>query len=181
MCSESRKVLPPDAHATHSGRASTAPDSVRCIPGDRPSWPLVNGRDHWLVRPAREQDFDQLFGMVSAVAEEDKWIGAQAPLDRLTTISRWTADLVDPNAALVVSEDHGEIVGEASVHLDAGRADLGMQVTEPYRGLGVGTALMEAVLTWAMTQGAHKITLQVWPHNHAARRLYQRFGFVTEG
>ena len=29
--------------------------------------------------------------------------------------------------------------------------------------------------------GAHKVALEVWPHNHAALRLYQRAGFETEG
>ena len=29
--------------------------------------------------------------------------------------------------------------------------------------------------------GAHKVALQVWPHNEAARRLYLRHGFVEEG
>ena len=28
---------------------------------------------------------------------------------------------------------------------------------------------------------AHKIDLEVWPHNTAARRLYERAGFVIEG
>jgi hypothetical protein len=30
-------------------------------------------------------------------------------------------------------------------------------------------------------QGAHKISLDVWPHNEAARNVYRRFGFAEEG
>ncbi|MDQ3574430.1 MAG: hypothetical protein M3404_05830, partial [Actinomycetota bacterium] len=28
---------------------------------------------------------------------------------------------------------------------------------------------------------AHKVALQVWPHNHGALALYRKFGFVQEG
>jgi RimJ/RimL family protein N-acetyltransferase len=34
---------------------------------------------------------------------------------------------------------------------------------------------------WARRSGAHKVALQVWPHNVAARRLYEKHGFVQEG
>ena len=33
----------------------------------------------------------------------------------------------------------------------------------------------------ARTAGAHKVALQVWPHNAAAIALYERFGFQREG
>ncbi len=40
---------------------------------------------------------------------------------------------------------------------------------------------MEAGLAWAKAAGGHKVTLTVFPHNHAARALYSKFGFMTEG
>ena len=50
-----------------------------------------------------------------------------------------------------------------------------------WRGRGVGSALLTAVLAWSLEQGVHKLTLQMWPLNTAARDLYQKFGFVPEG
>ncbi|GAB2668950.1 hypothetical protein GCM10027169_33530 [Gordonia jinhuaensis] len=38
-----------------------------------------------------------------------------------------------------------------------------------------------AAAEWSRAQGAHKVTLQVWPHNHAAIALDRRAGFVEEG
>jgi RimJ/RimL family protein N-acetyltransferase len=65
--------------------------------------------------------------------------------------------------------------------LQGGRVDLGMQVADGYRGRGIGTILLGAVTQWARENDAHKVTLQVWPHNDAARHLYERFGFREEG
>lgn len=45
----------------------------------------------------------------------------------------------------------------------------------------MGTALLQAGVDWAREVGAHKVALQLWPHNVAAARLYARFGFVEEG
>ena len=65
--------------------------------------------------------------------------------------------------------------------LSYGVADLGMLVTPDWRGRGVGSALLTAGIDWARAAGAHKISLQHWPHNDTARALYERFGFEQEG
>lgn len=46
---------------------------------------------------------------------------------------------------------------------------------------GVGRALLQAAIDWARDAGAHKLELQMWPHNDTARRLYEGMGFVQEG
>jgi len=38
-------------------------------------------------------------------------------------------------------------------------------------GRWIGSALMAAAVDWARGQGVHKLTLQLWPYNVAARRL----------
>jgi RimJ/RimL family protein N-acetyltransferase len=138
-------------------------------------------RKPWRVRRATLDDLDALFELVDAVVAEDKWLGAQPPLDRATTYERWRTDLDDPHAVRFVVDDDGELVGEANAHARGGRADLGMAVARGHRGRGVGSALLGAVIDWARTQDAHKVTLQVWPHNQQGRLLYERFGFVEEG
>jgi RimJ/RimL family protein N-acetyltransferase len=45
----------------------------------------------------------------------------------------------------------------------------------------VGSALLSAAIAWAREAGAHKVALQVWPHNEAAIALYRKFGFEQEG
>jgi putative acetyltransferase len=60
-------------------------------------------------------------------------------------------------------------------------ATLGMAVHAPWRGKGLGTALMEAALRWAGSSGVEKVSLEVYPTNEAALALYRRFGFEEEG
>ena len=72
----------------------------------------------------------------------------------------------------------GSINVEASRH---GFGEIGMAVTRPWRGRGVGSALVKTAIEWAREQGLHKLSLSVFPHNTAAIALYRKFGFVDEG
>ena len=48
-------------------------------------------------------------------------------------------------------------------------------------GQGIGSALVERAIEWARSAGAHKIALQHWPHNTAARARDHKYGFEQEG
>jgi len=58
---------------------------------------------------------------------------------------------------------------------------LGMGVIREYRGKGIGRALLQATLASARAGGLRRIELTVRADNDPARRLYESFGFVTEG
>ncbi|MHC3470385.1 GNAT family N-acetyltransferase [Streptomyces sp. 7R007] len=50
------------------------------------------------------------------------------------------------------------------------------------RGRGVGTEATRLIVGHAFEQlGVHRIELEVYGHNHRARRVYEKVGFVVEG
>jgi RimJ/RimL family protein N-acetyltransferase len=134
------------------------------------------------VRPARAADLDRLVELLWEVAAEGRWIATEVPFDRALRRERWAERLADPAAAMLVAEAGSELVGQLGIHrAPYGVAHLGMLVARAWRGRGVGSALLAAALGWAREHGAHKVALEVWPHNQAALALYRRFGFVEEG
>jgi RimJ/RimL family protein N-acetyltransferase len=82
---------------------------------------------------------------------------------------------------------HGQIIGVMSVrpgHRKRSRhtSEFGITVAEAWRGRGVGTAMMLAMLDWARAhETIEKVCLQVFATNPRAIALYQRLGFVEEG
>lgn len=57
--------------------------------------------------------------------------------------------------------------------------ELGMSVISPWRGRGVGTALMSACVAWARSRPEIElVTLAVYADNAAGLALYRRFGFA---
>jgi RimJ/RimL family protein N-acetyltransferase len=134
------------------------------------------------VRRALPEDIDAVVDMFVAVVEEGRWLGSQPPVDRDVQYERFLHDATSEEAVSLVAVVDSELVGHARVDLAPYKvAGLGMMVDSRWRGRGVGGALVRAAIEAARDLGAHKVALQVWPHNEAARRLYLRHGFVEEG
>jgi ribosomal protein S18 acetylase RimI-like enzyme len=59
---------------------------------------------------------------------------------------------------------------------------ISMWVEPSARGRGIGRALLDAVVEWAKERDPSRaIRLSVTDGNDAARRLYERYGFVDTG
>jgi ribosomal protein S18 acetylase RimI-like enzyme len=134
------------------------------------------------VRPATLADVDAVVAMLVEVAGEGRWIATEAPVDVSQRRRRMVEDVEREDAIVLVAEVGGQVVGELGLNLARyGVADLGMAVAPGWRGRGIGSALLAEAIDRAGKAGAHKIALQVWPHNTAAIALYERFGFQREG
>jgi RimJ/RimL family protein N-acetyltransferase len=137
------------------------------------------------VRRAAPGDVDGIVDLFVAVVDEGRWLGTEGPVDRDAERVRFL-NRVEPSteqASLVaVAGLEEEVIGHAQVDVAPYNvAGLGMMVDTRWRGQGVGGALVRAAIDVTRELGAHKLALQVWPHNTSARRLYLRHGFAEEG
>lgn len=133
------------------------------------------------IRSASLDDFDAWFRLYDAVAAEGKWIGGEAPSDRSARRQSYESHQLNPDAITFLAVSGERLVGALGVSVNGGIAELGMMVDAGFRGRGIGSALLGACIDWAGEQRAHKVILEVWPHNVAARQLYEKHGFVIEG
>jgi RimJ/RimL family protein N-acetyltransferase len=131
------------------------------------------------IRQATAEDFDDWVELYVAVAAEGKWIGGESPVDRERR--REVFERFQDVGVILVAEIDGRFRGNLGLELSNGIAELGMLVEDGWRDQGIGTRLMAAGIAWARENGAHKMTLTVWPHNRSAIALYRKFGFVEEG
>jgi putative acetyltransferase len=142
-----------------------------------------------IIRPAEPGDAEALVALGRAVGSEpggwllttSDWRSAGDERRYLKAVRRF------PDAAVYVAEtERGEIVGRLSLSRDqhpssAHVADLGLMVARGWRRQGIGRALLEAAVEWAQGAGVRKLELHVFPHNEAAIKLYEAFGFEREG
>ena len=61
------------------------------------------------------------------------------------------------------------------------RAVMGISVLKSHWGMGVGTAIMHALIEAAKTTALEQLELDVVSENERAIRLYTRFGFMEYG
>jgi RimJ/RimL family protein N-acetyltransferase len=135
------------------------------------------------ARPATPDDVDACIDVLEQTAAEGVWLGTEPGFDREERRERILAAIGGERTTHLVAEGpDGQVVGHLGLEVAPyGVAGFGMAVAQAWRGRGAGTALVDEAVQTARRLGAHKVSIQVWPHNGAALRLYARHGFVTEG
>ncbi len=120
----------------------------------------------------------------------------QGIIDRVATLeteertpeerARWLAAR-GPRHPVLVAERDGRVVGWGSLNQFNPRkaydsvADFSVYVERAWRGKGVGSALLRALIARAKQLGYHKMALSAFPWNQLGMALYQKYGFRTVG
>jgi RimJ/RimL family protein N-acetyltransferase len=129
------------------------------------------------VRPARPEDAPEMAELFAAVAEERDGIATEPPVDVEARTQHYAASA----GGSLVAVAGGAVIGLIDLESRFGVGELGMLVERRWRGRGVGSALVAAAIDRARTEGLHKLSLEVFPHNAAGIALYRKFGFAEEG
>jgi GNAT superfamily N-acetyltransferase len=103
---------------------------------------------------------------------------------------RWDADharsaiaqsIEDPEAAVLVAEHRGELLGLCTAYLDMNSVRFGprcwvedLAVSPDHRSQGVGKALLDAAKDWARERGATHLELDSGDDRLDAHRFYER-------
>ncbi len=101
------------------------------------------------MRLAVDGDFADWFALFQDVAAEGRWIGAEAPVDETRARRVFDARLDSERVATYIVESDGVLAGHLGIDLASGVADLGMMVRDSYRGMGIGSQLLEACIGWS--------------------------------
>jgi RimJ/RimL family protein N-acetyltransferase len=136
-----------------------------------------------MIREETQLDVEAIMDILETVGAEGRWLGIEVPFDRQARADATRRDLSEPSTfAGFVADVAGRVVGYVDLRLAPyGVASVGMAILDGYRGQGLGTHLVECGIEWARRAGAHKLALEVWPHNDRAIGLYRKLGFVEEG
>ncbi|MDC0832518.1 ribosomal protein S18-alanine N-acetyltransferase [Geitlerinema sp. CS-897] len=105
---------------------------------------------------------------------------------RLWTEAGYRRELESPNSdlpGLFATDENGvSLVGLGCLWAILDEAHLTLlAVLPPYRRHGLGRLLLQALLRSARQRGLERATLEVSTANHAARSLYEQFGFREAG
>lgn len=152
----------------------------------------INAKDGTLVtiRTAKEADAAQLLELGREVMSEGEFTLTRP--DELNFTYQEEADwirdhLIHPSKLLLVAEIGDEIVG--LIDFSPGNririshtGYFGMSVSIRVREIGIGNALLSALLKWGHShESIEKMGLKVHATNARAIHLYQKLGFKEEG
>ncbi|MGS0694404.1 GNAT family N-acetyltransferase [Shewanella sp. 0m-4] len=136
------------------------------------------------IRHSLDADID---GICQLYSQQSCYAGTlQHPFPSLHTWQKRLMELPDNCYSLVAIRD-GEVVGQIGMEVFSNPrrkhvANIGMAVDEAFRGMGIGSALLDAMVSLAQNWLAvRRIELEVYTDNHLAISLYKKHGFVIEG
>ncbi|MBP5736351.1 MAG: ribosomal protein S18-alanine N-acetyltransferase [Acidaminococcaceae bacterium] len=118
---------------------------------------------------------------------EEKDLPAVMELDREAFFDpwrreTWLREIRNPIAVWIVETADSNIVGFAGLWNVAGEAQvMRVAVRKALRNRGLGLLLTQELINMAWESGAEAVTLEVRESNAAARRVYERCGFVSSG
>lgn len=164
-----------DLSATEQAELTGAMDRIRELisPGEAPA------SDPFIIRPHRPGDIGWVISRHGAIyAEEFGWdISFEALVADIA--GQFLRELQPEWEQCWIAERHGRNAGSVFVVRKSPEvAQLRMLIVDPAaRGHNIGERLVETVIGFARAKGYTTITLWTNDCLHAARRIYQKFGF----
>lgn len=138
-----------------------------------------------LVRGFEMADWEEVAELF--LAPRCQWGTLRIPYESRDAIKQRLSQTTERDHRLVaVHQGEQKVVGMIGLHRQRGRREhaamLGMFVHDDYQNQGIGTQMMQAVITLAdQWLDVRRLELSVFVDNHNAIRLYEKFGFVQEG
>ena len=140
---------------------------------------------NYAIREMKQEEY----ALLSAFLYEAIYIpeGAELPTRSVVSLPELQEYVVDfgtrKHDRALAAEVQGQIMGAVWVrimndygHIDDDTPSLAMSVYQDYRGLGIGTALLKALLSDLKSQGYPKVSLSVQKANYAVK-MYRTAGF----
>ncbi|RQH03569.1 GNAT family N-acetyltransferase [Natrarchaeobius oligotrophus] len=137
------------------------------------------------IRPARQEDLTGIVGAIRRVVEEMTYIEAESVADALDHEDVLLRHNDLESRMFFVATVDGDVVGWAHLHVPkleklSHTTELTVGVLEVYRGVGIGTELLERALEWARSSGQEKVYQSVPSTNEGAIAFFEDRGWTIE-
>jgi ribosomal protein S18 acetylase RimI-like enzyme len=145
----------------------------------------------FIIRYPAPGDAPAMYRYINALSQEKTFIlfqGEEIPLEFEQSYLEGQLEKIAQRTLVQLLATAGdEVIGVSEIgikgRVESHIGDFGISVASGWRGLGVGTALLQAVLDEAQIHlpALEIVTLTVFANNETAIKMYRRFGFEEFG
>lgn len=153
--------------------------------------PVSKGHVEYIIRNVKVEDAEVLLDIESSVISEgDYFIVVSEEVDKKPLQEkkeRIQSILDNIKETLIIAEVNGVVVGSIEFRSQNRKrlshtGSVSMSISKNYRDMGIGKALLKALLDWAEENPLiEKVSLGVFSTNQRAISLYKQMGFLEEG
>ena len=141
---------------------------------------LKNGENAWL-RPVRPEDASLIQRLANEMSEKSRYMRfmSKSPTLSPALLSRLSQpDYQREFAILLYDEEHNPLA-HASYTADPNgiSCEFGISIADRLHGQGIGSLLMQTLITRAKAQGFHQIRAEILSENQSMQKLALKLGF----
>ncbi|MHB8171545.1 MAG: GNAT family N-acetyltransferase [Thermincolia bacterium] len=142
-----------------------------------------------ILRLAVPEDAREIINTVSSVSLERSYVLMEKYGKDEETEKKYIIEMNRQHNLLLVAVADGVVVGSLAALQDNGGQDpktahilnVGLHLIKTYRGLGVGTKMLQYAIDWAGEKGFGKLEANIFTVNNRSLKLFSHAGFVEEG
>lgn len=130
-------------------------------------------------RKATKEDADKLDNLLTKLILDEK-NNYDNSLEAVKIKNFYINYIEKENYQIFLCEEEKNIVGYIYIIINNKTAKIdALYIEEKYRNQGIGANLIESALSWIKEKNIKNIELNVLTQNKQAKKLYEKYGFIT--
>ncbi|MHB8881942.1 MAG: GNAT family N-acetyltransferase [Thermodesulfovibrionales bacterium] len=141
------------------------------------------------LRLAGCQDAEEIISVIKTNAPERSYVLMEHYGTKPEAIINYICGMDFEKNLLIVAVTDTAVVGALSgIQMDSGKSPqtahilkIGLHLVSAYRGLGIGSQMLDFTIKWAQERAFTKLEANIFTTNKKSLHLFERVGFVEEG
>lgn len=141
------------------------------------------------LRVAGCQDAEEIINVINTNAPDRSYVLMEYYCTKSDSVKNYICSMDFEKNLLIVAATDNSVVGALSgIQMDCGRSqqtahilNIGLHIIPEYRGLGIGSRMLDYAIDWAKERKFKKLEANIFTTNKRSLHLFDRAGFIEEG
>lgn len=141
------------------------------------------------LRLAGCQDAEEIINVIKSNAPERSYVLMEHYGTKADSVKQYICSMNFEKNLLIVATSDTAVVGALSgIQMNGGDhpqtahiLTIGLHIIPAYRGMGIGSQMLEYAIVWAKEHAFKKLEANIFTVNKKSLHLFERAGFIEEG
>lgn len=141
------------------------------------------------LRLAGCEDAEEIISVIKTNAPDRSYVLMEHYGTKSESVKNYICSMDFEKNLLIVAVTNAAVVGALSgIQMDGGKRpetahilNIGLHIVPEYRGLGIGSQMLDYAIDWARLRKFKKLEANIFTTNKKSLHLFERAGFIEEG
>ena len=150
---------------------------------------IAKSGENVTLRLAGCQDAEEIISVIKTNAPDRSYVLMEHYGTKSEAVKKYICSMDFEKNLLIVAVAGNAVVGALSgIQMDGGKSpqtahilNIGLHLVPAYRGLGIGSQMLDYAIDWAKERKFKKLEANIFTTNKKSLHLFERAGFIEEG